>query len=67
MTALSSPVPVLLAGDEFVLNRLLAAELASVAGADAWTLRELEFPWPSTPFRRVAEVDEAAGSEDQMI
>jgi D-3-phosphoglycerate dehydrogenase / 2-oxoglutarate reductase len=67
MTAPASPVPVLLAGDEFVLNRLLAAELASVAGADAWTLRELEFPWPSTPFGRVAEVDEAAGSEDQMI
>ena len=28
-----SPVPVLLAGDEFVLNRLMAEELAAVAGA----------------------------------
>jgi D-3-phosphoglycerate dehydrogenase / 2-oxoglutarate reductase len=64
------PVPVLLAGDEFVLNRLLAEELASVAGAagtGAWTLRELEFPWPTVPFGQVAEVDEAAGDEDQMI
>ena len=31
------------------------------------TLRELEFPWPSEPFGQVAEVDEAAGTEDQMI
>jgi D-3-phosphoglycerate dehydrogenase len=61
------PVPVLLAGDEFVLNRLLAEELASVAGVDSWALRELEFPWPTVPFGQVAEVDEAAGSEDQMI
>jgi D-3-phosphoglycerate dehydrogenase len=66
-TPSSAPVPVLLAGDEFVLNRLLAEELATVAGADAWTLRELEFPWPTVPFGQVGEVDEAAGSEDQMI
>jgi D-3-phosphoglycerate dehydrogenase len=66
-TPSSAPVPVLLAGDEFVLNRLLAEELATVAGADAWTLRELEFPWPTTPFGQVGEVDEAAGTEDQMI
>ena len=31
-TPRSGPVPVLLAGDEFVLNRLMADELASVAG-----------------------------------
>ena len=63
----SGPVPVLLAGDEFVLNRLLAEELAAVAGADAWALRELRFPWPTVPFGQVAEVEEAAGSEDEMI
>jgi D-3-phosphoglycerate dehydrogenase / 2-oxoglutarate reductase len=61
------PVPVLLAGDEFVLNRLMAEELDAVAGAEVWALRELEFPWPSVPFGPVAEVDEAAGTEDQMI
>ena len=66
-TPRSGPVPVLLAGDEFVLNRLMADELASVAGTGAWALRELEFPWPSVAFGQVAEVDEAAGTEDQMI
>jgi D-3-phosphoglycerate dehydrogenase / 2-oxoglutarate reductase len=60
-------VPVLLAGDQFVLNRLLAEDLAVAAGAEAWELRELEFPWPTVPFGQVAEVDEAAGDEDQMI
>ena len=66
-TPRSGPVPVLLAGDEFVLNRLMADELASVAGTGAWALRTLEFPWPSVAFGQVAEVDEAAGTEDQMI
>lgn len=66
-TPSSAPVPVLLAGDQFVLNHHLAQELAAVAGADAWTLRELEFPWPSVPFGKVAEVDEAVGTEEQMI
>jgi D-3-phosphoglycerate dehydrogenase len=60
-------VPVLLAGDRLVRNHLLAADLAAVAGADAWTLRELEFPWPDVPFGRVGEVEEAVGSEDEMI
>jgi len=66
-TPRSGPVPVLLAGDEFVLNRLMADELASVASPGAWALRTLEFPWPSAAFGQVAEVDEAAGTEDQMI
>ena len=30
-------------------------------------MRELELPWPSVPFGRVAEVDEAAGTEEQLI
>ena len=63
----TTPVPVLLAGDLFVRNHLLAADLEAVAGADAWTLREIEFPWPTVPFGQVAEVEEAAGSEDEMI
>ena len=60
-------MPVLLAGDEFVLYRLIAEELAAVAGAEAWALRELDLPWPDEPMGRVAEVDEASGTEDQMI
>lgn len=66
MTA-SNPVPVLLAGDQLVRNHLLAADLAAVAGADAWELREVEFDWPDVPMGKVAEVEEAVGTEDEMI
>jgi D-3-phosphoglycerate dehydrogenase / 2-oxoglutarate reductase len=55
--------PIVLAGDRFVLNRLLAAELAP----DAWDVRALELPWPHVPFGRVAEVDEASDVEDALI
>ncbi|MFI7678108.1 2-hydroxyacid dehydrogenase [Actinophytocola sp. NPDC049390] len=57
------PEPILLAGDRFVLNRLLAAELAP----DAWDVRTLELPWPHVPFGKVAEVDEASDVEDALI
>lgn len=55
--------PILLAGDRFVLNRLLAAELAP----GAWDARALELPWPHVPFGKVAEVDEASDVEDELI
>lgn len=58
-------IPALLAGDHFVLNRLLAADLA--LGGATWDLRELELTWPHVPFGRVAEVDEASGTEEDMI
>ncbi|MEV1295141.1 2-hydroxyacid dehydrogenase [Pseudonocardia sp. NPDC049635] len=58
-------VPALLAGDHFVLNRLLATDLAF--GGAAWDLREIELAWPHVPFGPVAEVDEASGTEDEMI
>ncbi|MET9800975.1 2-hydroxyacid dehydrogenase [Streptomyces sp. NPDC006368] len=59
---------VLAAGDHFVLPGLLTAELraAAPAGADL-DVRETRLPWPHTPFGRVAEVDEASGTEDDMI
>jgi D-3-phosphoglycerate dehydrogenase / 2-oxoglutarate reductase len=58
---------ILLAGDQFVLNRLLAADLAAADPDGTWDVRELELPWPNAPFTRVAEVDEASGDEEQMI
>jgi D-3-phosphoglycerate dehydrogenase / 2-oxoglutarate reductase len=64
---MSEPIPVLLAGDGFVRNDLLAHDLAAVDDPAAWAVRELELPWPHTPFERVAEVDEASGTEEQMI
>ncbi|WP_433298425.1 2-hydroxyacid dehydrogenase [Pseudonocardia sp. CA-142604] len=54
----------LVAGDRFVLNRLLATDLATEGAFD---VRELELPWPHVPFGPVAEVDEASGSEDELI
>jgi D-3-phosphoglycerate dehydrogenase / 2-oxoglutarate reductase len=58
---------ILLAGDHFVLNRLLAADLAAADPDGAWDVGELELPWPHEPFSAVAEVDEASGDEEQMI
>jgi D-3-phosphoglycerate dehydrogenase len=63
----SDPRPVLLAGDRLVLNRLLAADLAAADPDGAWDVRELELTWPHEPFAAVAEVDEASGTEEQMI
>lgn len=57
---------ILCAGDYFVLNGLLVDALHDDVGADL-DIRELTLPWPLEPFGRVAEVDEASGSEDQMI
>ncbi|MFF8289471.1 2-hydroxyacid dehydrogenase [Streptomyces sp. NPDC016309] len=59
---------VLAAGDHFVLPRLLHEELRAAA-PDGATLdvREIRLPWPHTPFGPVAEVDEASGTEDELI
>jgi D-3-phosphoglycerate dehydrogenase / 2-oxoglutarate reductase len=61
------PIPLLAAGDHFVLNRLLVDALHAETGADAWRVSELELPWPHVAFGRVAEVDEASDVEDALI
>ncbi|RLU81318.1 hydroxyacid dehydrogenase [Streptomyces griseocarneus] len=58
---------VLAAGDRFVLPRLLTEELRAAAPEAALDVRELTLPWPHTPFGPVAEVDEASGTEDELI
>ncbi len=57
---------VLLAGDHFVLNELLRAALEREVSAEL-DVSELTLPWPVQPFGRVGEVDEASGTEEQMI
>jgi D-3-phosphoglycerate dehydrogenase len=57
---------VLAAGDHFVLTDLLVEALAREV-PDGLEISELTLGWPTEPFGRVAEVDEASGSEDQMI
>ena len=59
-------VRVLMAGDDFVLNRLLIDALRRET-TDELDIREIRLPWPSVPFGRVAEVDEASGTEKQLI
>ncbi|MFF8831066.1 2-hydroxyacid dehydrogenase [Streptomyces sp. NPDC015131] len=59
---------VLAAGDHFVLPGLLHRELrAAVPEGTALDVTELRLPWPHTPFGKVAEVDEASGTEDEII
>lgn len=57
---------ILAAGDYFVLPSMLRSVLVDELGADA-DITELTLPWPVEPFGRVAEVDEASGTEDEMI
>lgn len=63
---MSSP-RILLAGDDLVLNRLLRDDLDAADPDGAWDVRELALPWPHEPYSAVAEVDEASGSEEQMV
>jgi D-3-phosphoglycerate dehydrogenase len=61
-----TPVPTLVAGDRFVLNRLLRAALEERAPGRL-AFAEHEFAWPIEPFGPVAEVQEASGSEAETI
>lgn len=60
------PVPTLVAGDQFVLNRLLLDALQAEVG-DCLATAEMELNWPTEPFGPVAEVHEAAGTEELML
>lgn len=60
------PPTILAAGDEFVLPGLLTAALRTELGGDP-EIRELALQWPSVAFGPVGEVDEAAGTEAQII
>jgi D-3-phosphoglycerate dehydrogenase len=57
---------VLAAGDQFVLSELVVGALEREARG-ALEISTLDLPWPIEPFGRVAEVEEASGTEEQMI
>jgi D-3-phosphoglycerate dehydrogenase / 2-oxoglutarate reductase len=59
-------VATLVAGDQFVLNRLLLDALRTEAG-DRLAIVETELNWPMEPFGPVAEVKEASGSEELLL
>jgi len=57
---------VLAAGDRFIRSARLRASLERALG-DRVDVQEIEFEWPDTPFGKVGEVDEASGTEAQLI
>lgn len=58
---------ILAAGDHFVLSGLLVEELRRELGKDTAEVKTLDLPWPLEPFGQVAEVEEASGTEEQII
>jgi D-3-phosphoglycerate dehydrogenase len=63
----TAPIGVALIGDEFVSPALLQAATQDQLPDVAVDFRALSLPWPTTPFGPVAEVDEASGTEEQVI
>lgn len=61
-----APLPVLAAGDHFVRPDAIATALHDALDG-AVAVRELTGPWPLTPFGRVAEVDEASDTEEELV
>lgn len=57
---------VLAAGDRFIRSALLRASLERTLGGRV-DVREIEFAWPDEPFGKVGEVDEASGTEANLI
>lgn len=52
-------------GDHFISSSLMKAKLGPLA--DQFDVVEASTPFPLEPFRNIAEVREASGSEEQMI
>jgi D-3-phosphoglycerate dehydrogenase len=57
---------ILAVGDHFVLSEIIVGALRQEIGEDV-EIVTLDLPWPIEPFGRVAEVDEASGTEEQLI
>ena len=57
---------ILVAGDRHILSRLMLEALREELG-DAPEIVTIDFEWPMVPHIDVAEVKEAAGSEDEII
>ncbi|NUR65171.1 MAG: 2-hydroxyacid dehydrogenase [Streptomyces sp.] len=64
---MSDPLRIVAAGDHFVQPRLIARALAHELPEQAVDVRELTLGWPLEPFGPVAEVQEACGTQDQVI
>ncbi len=60
-----SKAKLLVVGDHFIQPGLMRSKLGPLAGR--FDVVEAETPFPLEPFRDIAEVREASGSEEQMI
>lgn len=63
----SVAVEVLAIGDRFIPSALIVEALSQELGQAPRISAALDLPWPMVPFGPVAEVDEASGSEEQVI
>jgi D-3-phosphoglycerate dehydrogenase len=59
-------IRILAAGDYFVLAPLIVETLRAEL-KDGAEFREMTLPWPIVPFGPVAEVEEASGTEEEII
>jgi D-3-phosphoglycerate dehydrogenase len=59
-------VKILLAGDDFIGNEILAREITARVSFQP-DFSTLTLPWPSIPFGPVAEVEEASDCEDKVV
>ncbi|MFC8512388.1 2-hydroxyacid dehydrogenase [Streptomyces sp. NPDC057257] len=68
---MSEILRIVAAGDHFVRPRLISEAISGVwpreGSGRGFLVRELTLGWPLEPFGPVAEVDEASGTEDELI
>lgn len=57
---------ILAAGDHFVLPSIIVEQLEELLPG-GYTYRSLTLPWPHEPFGPVGNVEEASGTEEQLI
>lgn len=65
MTNMMTKKKLLVVGDHFIQPELMRSKLGSIASR--YEMVEASTPFPLEPFRQIAEVHEASGSEEQMI
>jgi D-3-phosphoglycerate dehydrogenase len=58
---------ILAAGDQFVSPQLMTDALRAELAPQEFSTTLLELPWPSVPFGPVGDVDEASGTEEDVI
>lgn len=63
---MSTPPPILAAGDRFILPELFAEAAARRLGERA-DISTLQLEWPDVPFHSVGGIHEASGTEEELL